>query len=136
MDWSDQPANVPASWSPEPSPAAEPAEPAEVTGSPVLGGARRLIATTVLAIGLLGVGGAAVVFAADPSATPAPSAGTQTTPGSGGSTAPGTPGARPNGGGHAAGDCPNMGGSGSGSGSNGSSVPSTNGWGSPSASNL
>jgi hypothetical protein len=128
MEWSDQPAGQPASWSPPPTPAPAPDQ---AKASSRFGAARRLVATTVLAIGLLGVGGAAVAFAADPSASPAPSAGTQTTPGTnGGGTAPTTPG-RPNGGapngaGHAKGDCPNMGGSG-GTAPNGSAAPSTDG---------
>jgi hypothetical protein len=144
MDWSDQPAGQPASWSP-PSTLA-PATPEPVKPASGFGGARRLVVTTALALGLLGVGGAAVAFAADPSATPAPSTGTQTTPGTGngGGTAPGTPGARPNGqapngAGHAKGDCPNMGGSGGSGGQapSGSAAPSTDGsTSSPSTSDL
>jgi hypothetical protein len=95
--------------------------------APILGGPKRLLATTPLAIGLLGVGGAAVVFAADPSATPAPSA--ATTPhgssGTGSGAAPaasGNPGPRQ---GHAKGDCPNLGGTGGSGGSGGSTAPST-----------
>jgi hypothetical protein len=120
MDWSDQPAGPPAPASP--SRVTEPAS----SPAPVLGGPKRLLATTLLAIGLLGIGGAAVVFAADPSATPAPSAAT-TPNGSGGTTAPSD---RPNGQaqsgqGHAKGDCPNMGGTGGSGGSGGPTAPST-----------
>jgi hypothetical protein len=143
MDWSDPPAGTPASFSPPPawagSAAPTPAPPAALP-SPTLGGARRLVATAVLAVGLLGVGGAAVVFAADPSASPAPSAGTQTPPGTsgGGSVAPTTPGngGAPKGTGHAKGDCPNMGGSG-GTAPGAPAAPSTNGsTSSPSTSDL
>jgi len=141
MDWSDQPA-VPAQplqpsspFEPTPSYAAalsSGASEAEEGGRPLLSGARRTVATALLAVGLLTVGGAAVVFAADPSASPAPNATTQ--PSTGGGTA------RPNGQApktHNAADCPNMGGS-TGSGSTpGSSAPSTNGsTSSPSSSNL
>jgi hypothetical protein len=140
MDWSDQPA-VPAQPL-QPSPFAPPApfspppggdgSQAEEGGRPLLSGARRTVATALLAVGLLTVGGAAVVFAADPSASPAPNATTQ--PSTGGGTT------RPNGQApkaHNSADCPNMGGS-SGSGTTpGSSAPSTNGsTSSPSASNL
>ena len=139
MDWSDQPAvpaqppfpsspfappasyTPPASFSPAPASAAS-----ETGGRPLLGGARRTVATALLAVGLLTVGGAAVVFAADPSASPAPNATTQ--PSTGGGTT------RPNGqapAGHSGVNCPNMGGSG-GSGGSGtapgsSAAPSTNG---------
>ena len=133
MDWSDQPA-VPAqppfptspfaasvSFSPAPADAIS-----ETAGRPLLGGARRTVATALLAVGLLTVGGAAVVFAADPSASAAPNATTQ--PSTGGGTT------RPNGQAptrHNGADCPNMGGSG-GSGGSGtapgsSAAPSTNG---------
>jgi len=129
MDWSDQPA-VPAqpsapspfaaaSFSPAPGPGASVT--VESSGRPVLGGARRTVATALLAVGLLTVGGAAVVFAADPSASPAPNATTQ--PSTGGGTT------RPNGqapGGHNAANCPNMGGSGgSGTAPGSSAAPST-----------
>lgn len=141
MDWCDQPA-VPAqplqpsspfasqaSFSPAPSGGAPHVEEG---GRPLLGGARRTVATALLAVGLLTVGGAAVVFAADPSASPAPNATTQ--PSTGGGTT------RPNGQApkaHNAADCPNKGGS-SGSGTTpGSSAPPTNGsTSSPSTSNL
>jgi hypothetical protein len=143
MDWSDQPAvpaqplqpaspfASPASYSPAPGLGS--AAPAASGGRPLLGGARRTVATALLAVGLLTVGGAAVVFAADPSATPAPNATTQ--PSTGGGTT------RPNGqapAGHNAADCPNMGGSGgSGTAPGSSAAPSTNGsTSSPSASNL
>jgi hypothetical protein len=137
MDWFDQPAGQPASFTPPPTaePPARPAAP-----SPVLSGTKRLIATTILAVGLLGVGGAAVVFAADPATSPAPSAAT-TPDGSGGTGGTTTPGTRPQrqgtpGQGHVKGDCPNMDGAagsgGSGSGASGgttapSTAPSTNG---------
>ena len=99
MDWNDQPAWEPASYSPPP---AEPTAPASTFA---FGGIRRTIATAALAVGLLVVGGTTVVLAADPSASPAPAATTQ----------PKT---------HT-GNCPNMGGSGSNRG--GSTAPSTNG---------
>lgn len=140
MDWSDQPA-VPAqllqpsspfasqaSFSPAPSGGASEVEEG---GRPLLGGARRTVATALLAVGLLTVGGAAVVFAADPSASPAPNATTQ--PSTGGGTT------RPNGQGgtHNPANCPNMGGSGGSGTAPGSSAPSTNGsTSSPSTSNL
>ena len=130
MDWSDQPAVPakppfpPASFSPEPawfSPAR--AKATETDDRPLLGGARRTIATALLAVGLLTVGGAAVVFAADPSASPAPNATTQ--PSTGGGTT------RPNGQApthHNGANCPNMGGSsGSGTAPGSSAAPSTNG---------
>ena len=100
MDWDDQPV--------QPPPAAR-----------VVTGVRRGLVTAVLAVGLLGVGGVAVVMAAspDPSASPAPNATTQPS-GNGGTTAPSTRPGR--GSGHSGADCPNMGGS-SGSGSSGSS---------------
>jgi len=150
MDWTDQPAGAPApatppSWSPPAAPSVGTTQPAAASSTPSLGGAKRLVATAVLAVGLLGVGGAAVAFAADPSATPAPSSGNQSQPAqpgtNGGGTAPMTPGARPNGQapsgtGHAKGDCPNMGGSG-GAAPNGPAAPSTNGsTSSPSTSDL
>jgi hypothetical protein len=132
MDWSDQPA-VPAqplqpspfastpSFTPAPGPGTSAS--VEAGGRPLLGGARRTVATALLAVGLLTVGGAAVVFAADPSATPAPNATTQ--PSTGGGTT------RPNGqtpGGHTGANCPNMGGSGgSGTTPGSSAAPSTNG---------
>jgi hypothetical protein len=130
MDWSDQPAvpaqppfpstpfAPPASYSPAPAGAAS-----ETGGRPLLSGARRTVATALLAVGLLTVGGAAVVFAADPSASPAPNATTQ--PSTGGGTT------RPNGQaptGHNSANCPNMGGSGgSGTAPGSSATPSTNG---------
>ena len=102
---------------------------------------RRGIATAVLATGLLVLGGAAVVNAADPSTSPTPSSGTevapdatttpsQTDPSQGGSgTQPDTQG---QGRGHhgagagaqggTRGDCPNMGGD---QGSNGGTTPTT-----------
>ncbi|HEX5823749.1 MAG TPA: hypothetical protein VFY18_04740 [Candidatus Limnocylindrales bacterium] len=126
MNWNDQPAWEPAQPSPaEPATLAPPSPP-----SPAFGGIRRTIATAALAVGLLVVGGTAVVLAADPSATPAPSATTAPSGGtnpSGGTTQPRThtPGSTK--------DCPNMGGNGSsGSGSGGSTAPSTNGTESPS----
>ena len=130
MDWSDQPAGpaqpsqpspfaAPASFTPPPGHGS--AAPVEAGGRSLLSGTRRTVATALLAVGLLTVGGVAVVFAADPSATPAPNATTQ--PSTGGGTT------RPNGqapGSHNGANCPNMGGS-SGSGSSGgsSTTPST-----------
>ena len=113
MSWNDQPASEPASSTPPPASAP----------APSFGGVRRTIATAALAVGLLVLGGTAVVLAADPSASPAPAA---TTAPSGGTTAPsgGTTTPRTHSG--STKDCPNMGGSGS-SGSGGSSAPSTTG---------
>jgi hypothetical protein len=101
---------------------------------------RRGIATALLATGLLVLGGAAVVNAADPSTSPTPSSGTEVAPDASG-TAPsqtdpsqGGSGTQPDtqgqGRGHhgagaqggAAGDCPNMGGD---QGSSGGSPPTT-----------
>ncbi len=130
MDWSDQPA-VPAQPPREPSPFAStawyspaPAVPTtDAGGRSLLGGARRTMATALLAVGLLTVGGAAVVFAADPSATPAPNATTQPSTG-GGTTRPSGPGAA----GHNGANCPNMGGRGGSGGAPASpTTPSTNG---------
>jgi hypothetical protein len=120
MTWNDQPASQPA----QPPPAWEPASysppPAVVASTPSFGGIRRTIATAALAVGLLIVGGTAVVLAADPSASPAPNA---TTAPSGGTTTPRThTGSSAN--------CPNMGGSG------GSTTPSTNGPSSSPTTNL
>lgn len=147
MDWTTPPESQPV-WSPadpgatvagsvfqaEPPPAGgPPVAPSErLARTPVLGGLRRTAATALLAVGLLVVGGVAVVNAADPSASPAPNATTQP-PGGGNGTAPGpnrVQGAAPNGQmpagrGH---DCPNMGGAAPGSqgsgGSGGSAAPS------------
>jgi hypothetical protein len=141
MDWSDQPA-VPAQPLQPSSPFASSASftPAPSSGAPrvdegrrpLLSGARRTVATALLAVGLLTVGGAAAVFAADPSASPAPNATTQ--PSTGGGTT------RPNGQApktHNSTDCPNMGTSGGSGTTPGSSAPSTNGsTSSPSSSNL
>jgi hypothetical protein len=140
MDWSDQPA-VPAQPSQPspfatasftPAPGSVSSAPVETGGPSLLSGARRTLATALLAVGLLTVGGAAVVFAADPSASPAPNATTQ--PSTGGGTT------RPNGqapGGHNSANCPNMGGSGgSGSAPGSSAAPSTNGSTSSPATNL
>jgi hypothetical protein len=94
-----------------------PADPEPVPARAWFGGARRGIATALLAVGLLVVGGVAAVNAADPSASPAPNA---TQPSDGGSS--GQP-ANPNSGsgeGHQRGDCP-ADGSGSGNGSSGGS---------------
>ena len=138
MDWSDQPA-APAqpppgpSFAPAPWFSPAPAVEAEVTGDrPLLGGVRRTVATALLAVGLLTVGGVAVVFAADPSASPAPNATTQ--PSTGGGTT------RPNGqapAGHSGVNCPNMGGSGgSRTAPTSPAAPSTNGSTSSPGSNL
>lgn len=129
MSWNDQPASQPdqTDWArAQPAPAWEPASysppPAAATTPAAFGGIRRTIATVALAVGLLVVGGTAVVLAADPSASPAPNA---TTAPSGGTTTPRThTGSSAN--------CPNMGGSGSG----GSTTPSTNGPSSSPATNL
>ena len=132
MTWYDEPAREPA----QPPPAWEPASysppPATPAATPSFGGIRRTIATAALVVGLLVVGGTAVVLAADPSASPAPNA---TTAPSGGTTAPsgGTTTPRTHSG--STKDCPNMGGSGS-SGSSGSTAPSTNGPTSSPATNL
>jgi len=143
MDWSDQPAvpaqplspspfAAPASYSPPPGPGYS--TPVETGGRSLLGGTRRTVATALLAVGLLTVGGVAVVFAADPSATPTPNATTQ--PSTGGGTT------RPNGQaptGHGSANCPNMGGSGSrGSGTTPASpaAPSDGSTSSPSTSDL
>lgn len=137
MNWSDQPAGQPAHAPPpgslfatsDPgvptssssasfSPAAATVS-ADRPGRSVLGGARRTIATALLAVGLLTVGGVAVVFAADPSATPAPSgAAAPSTNGSGTTPSTGTNRAPRGGGGVDGVDCPDKGtGSGSGGGS-------------------
>jgi hypothetical protein len=120
MDWTQPPA-----WEPAQPPPVSPAPVAEATPSTAssFGGIRRTIATAALAVGLLVVGGTAVVLAADPSASPAPSGSTAP---SGGTTTPRThtPGSTT--------DCPNMGGSGSG----GSTAPSTTGPSSSPTTNL
>ncbi len=134
MTWSDQPANqpahsppasspfaapdpaandpaVPASFSPAPTPAS-----AERRGRPFLGGARRTIATALLAVGLLTVGGVAVVFAADPSASPAPSgAAAPATDGNGTAPSSGTNRAQRGAAGTDGVDCPDKGTGGGGS---------------------
>jgi hypothetical protein len=102
----DQTDAAPTTWT-------APAAPEPTVARPLLSGARRGIATALLAAGLLVVGGVAVVNAADPS--PSPSA---TQP-----SGPGTSGQPANPNGTHKGNCPNMGGSGSGSG--GSSAPTT-----------
>ena len=142
MDWSDQPAVPahPSQPSPFPSTAAYTpppgtgsVAPVETDGRSILSGTRRTVASVVLAVGLLTVGGAAVVFAADPSATPAPSATTQ--PSTGGTTRPS--GQAPKS--HSGADCPNMGGSSGSSGSGGSGTtpaPSDGSTSSPSTSDL
>ena len=144
MDWSDEPA-VPAHPS-QPSPFASTAAytpppgtgsatPVESGNRSVLSGTRRTVASIVLAVGLLTVGGAAVVFAADPSATPAPNATTQPSTG-GGTTRPS--GQAPKA--HNGADCPNMGGSngsgGSGTAPGSSAAPSDGSTSSPSTSDL
>ena len=144
MDWSDQPA-VPAhpsqsspfgrtaAYTPPPGTGSD--APVETGSRSILSGSRRTVASVVLAVGLLTVGGAAVVFAADPSATPAPSATTQPSTG-GGTTRPS--GQAPKS--HNGADCPNMGGS-SGSGGSGTApgspaAPSDGSTSSPSTSDL
>jgi hypothetical protein len=82
----------------------EPAMPVPATDPPAAGGhhlsgVRRIVATTLLSVGLIAIGGVAIVNAASPApaASGAPSgSGNPTHPGGGS----GTPG-----------DCPNMGGS-------------------------
>jgi hypothetical protein len=101
------------------------------------GGARRGIATALLATGLLLVGGVAAVSAADPSASPAPSATDQPSdPGT--SAQPVTPAnpavpAPSQNADHPRGDCPN---DGSGDGSDGSGGSNTTPDASPDASGL
>lgn len=141
MDWSDQPA-VPAQPSPlastaayTPPPGTDSATPVETGSRSILSGTRRTVASVVLAVGLLTVGGAAVVFAADPSATPTPNATTQPSTG-GGTTRPSGQAPKT----HNGADCPNMGGS-SGSGGSGtapgsSAAPSDGSTSSPSTSDL
>jgi hypothetical protein len=115
MSWNDLPASEPAQHPPAWEPASYTPPPASAP-APSFGGIRRTIATAALAVGLLVLGGTAVVLAADPSASPAPAA---TTAPSGGTTTPRTHTGSTR-------DCPNMGGSGS-NGSGGSSAPSTTG---------
>jgi hypothetical protein len=129
MSWNDLPASEPAQHPPAWEPASHTPPPASAP-APSFGGIRRTIATAALAVGLLVLGGTAVVLAADPSASPAPAA---TTAPSGGTTAPSGGTTAPSGGTttprtHTGStrDCPNMGGSGS-NGSGGSSAPSTTG---------
>ena len=119
MDWTQPPA-----WEPAQPPPMSSAPVAETTPSRAssFGGIRRTIATAALAVGLLVVGGTAVVLAADPSATPAPS----------GSTAPSAGTTTPRTHTGSTTDCPNMGGSGSG----GSTAPSTTGPSSSPTTNL
>jgi hypothetical protein len=128
MDWFDEPAGPV-----QPSPV-----PAAPGGQRNLGPARRTIATALLAVGLLTAGGVAVVFAADPSASPAPSTTTQPSTGTGAAPNGGT--TRPNGQAprtHSGVNCPNMGGSGGSTGPDGSATPSTDGsTSSPSTSDL
>jgi hypothetical protein len=135
MDWSDQPATQPAHSppgspfaAPEPVPPAAAPDPSDGRGRSHLGGPRRTIATALLAVGLLTAGGVAVVFAADPSASPAPSgAAAPSTDGNG--ATPGTGTTRPQrqgGAGHDGVDCPDKGTGGGGSTSpDGSAAPST-----------
>ena len=132
MSWNDQPAREPAQQTPAWEPASYSPPPAAPAQPAAFGGIRRTIATVGLAVGLLVVGGTAVVLAADPSASPAPAA---TTAPSGGTTAPsgGTTTPRTHTG--STKNCPNMGGSGSG-GSGGSTAPSTTGPSSSPATNL
>ncbi len=142
MSWEDISAPPPApAATPEPG-TVEPVPTTRVDARPSEGfSLRRGIATAVLATGLLVLGGAAVVNAADPSTSPTPSSGTevapdatttpsQTDPSQGGSgTQPDTQG---QGRGHhgagagaqggTRGDCPNMGGD---QGSNGGTTPTT-----------
>jgi hypothetical protein len=98
MNWDDQP----------PQPAQPPPPPTRI------GGFRRSIVVGTMALGLLVLGGAAAVSAADPSASPLPSA-TTTQPANPGSDDPSST-ARPKG------DCPE-GGSGRGSGNSPNASP-------------
>lgn len=116
-------------WNDQPVQPAQPSAPAPVpSGRAGLSPARR-VATLLLALGLLAVGGGAVAFAADPSASPDPAATTQPSTGgaNGSTTAPSTNGQAPAD--HARGDCPDKAGTGSGSGSgsgpDASAAPST-----------
>jgi hypothetical protein len=127
MDWFDQPA-APVQPSPDSTPSRR-----RLT----LGPARRGAATLLLALGLLAIGGGAVVFAADPSTSPAPSTTAQPSTGTrGGTTTP----SQPNGSGrtdHSSVNCPNKGGSGNGGSTAPSTAPSTDGsTSSPSSSDL
>jgi hypothetical protein len=133
MDWFDEPA---APVQPSPAPAAP-------GGQRILGSTRRTVVTALLAVGLLTVGGVAVVFAADPSASPAPTTTTQPSSGTGNGVAPNGGTTRPNGQAprsHSGVNCPNMGGSGGSGGStapDGTAAPSTDGsTSSPSTSDL
>jgi hypothetical protein len=92
MDWYEQPAQAP---------------PADRKVS----GIRRGIATAVLAVSLLGIGGVAAVMAASPDPSAAPNASGQP---SDNGTSPGAS-AAPR---HGKGNCPNMGGNSNGSNSN------------------
>lgn len=111
MDWSDQPA-APA-HDPQSPFATPPVSPAPAAARPTLNPARRTIATIGLAVGLLTLGGAAAVFAADPSASPAPAATTQPSTGGTGNGAAGTTDPAPRGAGRGAAHdgvpCPNDG---------------------------
>jgi hypothetical protein len=148
MDWTTPPADQPI-WSPAgetpaglgaASPIGTTPDPSRSTWShPALGGLRRTIATALLAVGLLVVGGVAVVNAADPVGSAAPGATTQPSTGSGQGTAPGAGSPQaPNGGGpnrqapngaapggRTGHDCPNMGGSAGNQGSGGRTGPSS-----------
>jgi hypothetical protein len=78
-----------------------PGPPGDTAGERRIPAARRLAATALLAIGLLGVGGVAIVSAADPTPTPSSSTTTTQTP----STSSGTSTPRS---GHTGANCPNM----------------------------
>lgn len=139
MDWTN-PHETPPVWAP-PSPVEQAiAQPTAPRSG--LRGIRRTVATALLAVGLVAVGGVAVVNAADPATSPAPNATTQPSIGTGGGTtaplAPRSNGTAPSGQrGHG---CPNMGGSGSGnqgpgsSGSGGRTAPPAGSTADPSAS--
>jgi len=120
MDWNDppawEPAQPPPAWQPAQPPPAEPAPDARPVSASAFAGIRRGVAAAALVVGLLAVGGTAVVLAADPSASPAPNATTEPSTGSGGATTPKT---------HT-GNCPNMGGNGTNR-SGGATAPSTTG---------
>ena len=110
----DQTDAAPTTWT-------APAAPELAASRPSLGGARRTIATALLAAGLLVVGGVAVANAADPSPTPTPSTTQPTDPGTSGQPANPSPGTNQA---HPKGNCPNDG-SGTGNGTGGSSTPTT-----------
>ena len=107
-----------------------------------LGGVKRTVATAMLAVGLLVVGGVAAVNAADPSASADSNASTAPADNGSGGTPGGTQAApdasaRPQrGAGHAAGDCPDKAGTGSGGSQGSGSTTDDGSTSSPSTSDL